>query len=159
VARKTEEYKDFNPRSFEKALKQYVLLGERLYGLEAGPEGSASPDRKKARRQATYLRRVIEERHPDVRMVHADTYRMGQLSRAATVARVYISYGPTGEDGKLTYPNGSRRQNATLLFADFDGLRRIIATLVYDGKIDPDTTQVVTERSALPVSSFLATLL
>ena len=159
MARRNEEKKEFDPRSFAQALRQYVLLGERLYGLESGPERAGERDRKQARRRATYFRRVIEDRHPEVRMIHADTYRMGQLSRAATVARVYISYGSTGENGRLTYPDGSRRQNATLLFADFAGLRGIISKLVYDGKIDPQTTQVVTERSALPVSSFLATLL
>lgn len=142
--------------TFGSILKRYVELGEQLYGIGVDPE-LADSEKREARRRLKYERRLIEQRYPDVRAEETDTYRFGAAKRDFYIPKLFVEYDDAqGSSGVLTYPDGSRDQHAVRGFANAEGLRKIIATLAYYGKIHPERTLVVKAGSALPVVTFLS---
>ena len=142
--------------SFGKILKEYVELGEKLYGIGVSPELDESQKRE-ARRRLKYARRMIEQQYPDVRKEETDTYRFGAPRSYHYIPTLFVEYdGVLSSSGVLTYPDGSRDSHAEHGFSTAAGLRKIIATLAYYGKIHPEQTVVVKAGSALPVVTFLS---
>ena len=141
----------------DRAVKRYVQLGEELYGV-SGVEPEGVPwDKRAVRRQLRFVRRELEHRYPDIRQLEKDTYRTGAMQRRVYIPKLYVTF-ILGDTGELTYPDGSREQSAVHYFANRAELKRILAQLLYYGRIGLEDTEIVTARSALPLSTFIVGL-
>lgn len=146
-------------RSFDAALEEYEQIGQMLYGIR---EGSASKDppegSREDRRSWRERRRLIEGWYPEIRQAEDDTYRVGARNRVAYIPRIYINYSGIEGTGTVSFPSGSRTQLTERRFFDKASLRGVLALLAYDGQIHPDATEVVTSGSALPLTTYLDSL-
>lgn len=146
-------------RTLGTALKEYERLGQMLYGIsdETEDEGVHRGSRE-VRRRLKHRRRLIEQKYPEIRTEEVDTYRIGAKERAVYIPRIYINYSGIEGTGTVSFPSGSRTQLTERRFYNAESLRKILATLAFDGQIHPDETEVVLSGSALPLTTFLDTL-
>jgi hypothetical protein len=143
-------------RTLGAARKEYERIGQMLYGIHDGEHGEGVPrGSREVRRVLKARRRMIEDKYPEIRVEETDTYRIGSRDRDVYIPRIYINYSGIEGTGTVSFPSGARTQLTEQRFYNGESLRRILATLAFDGQIHPDETEVVISGSALPLTTFL----
>jgi hypothetical protein len=136
----------------EEFVDRYRLAGQTLYGRK--PDGSRPTP--KERENEKWVRRRIEMAIPHIRDLEKKRYGDVYRSRSTPVPKLVVEMLPDSGAGKVSYPDGSWTNYATVYFSNRSELKDVIALLVLQGIVDVDETKVIVGGSARPLLTLMA---